>query len=197
MNKVRLWVRKLKKYMPKFHHGEQLGFAYKARAVGWRRIPLLNLFPYLTADVIELHLCLKSLIKGQEWQQGILHIEPSVGHLSNDKFAVILDETVFPFVELGKWPEGFTTAPKYQFPVGRWWARTLSIKEGMAFIQPCHFACSLTLENINHVNDKVQMQGTVPIKIAEIEVVSRATFIMWLFTTIIAVAALIIGLLKS
>ncbi len=38
LNKIRLWVRELKKYMPKFHHGERLGFAYKARAVGWRRI---------------------------------------------------------------------------------------------------------------------------------------------------------------
>jgi hypothetical protein len=188
---IRVITISLKRAMPKFYHGRQLGFAYKARAVGWRRIPLLSFVPYLTGDIIQIHLSLKSLIKGQEWQQGILHIEPpdmSKEPVWEGGTSVPLSDNPFSFADFGKWPRELSTPPKYQFPVDKWWSRTLSIKGGVPFGQPCNFECSLILQNIDHRDNKVEM--TVPIRIADIEIVSRGPFVtnvlMWVLGLIIA-----------
>ncbi len=202
--------------MPKFYHGEQLGFAYKARAVGWRRIFPLSLLPYLTGDKIELHLSLKPLFEGLEWQQGTLQIEPpelerppllrewrpmsskkpryrAITSISSSFSSSIPSDYVFPFIEYKDWTNtGLPTPPKYEFPVNKWWSRTLPLKGGVSFGQPCNIECSLSFQNID--DDKIE--ETTPIRIADIEVVSRGPFlealIRWGFTTAIAIVAIIL-----
>lgn len=188
--------------MPKFYHGRQLGFAYKARAVGWHRVPLLSFVPYLTGDIIQIHLSLKSLTQGQEWQQGILHIEPP--EMSKEPLwegcpLLPSSDNFFSFMEFREWPRESSISPKYQFSVGKWWSRTLSLKGGVGFIQPCHFKCSLIMQNINYRdNDAETVETTIPMQIADIEVISRGLFItnvlMWGLTSIIAIAALIVSI---
>jgi hypothetical protein len=161
----------------------------------------MSLFPYLTGDIIRTHLSLKSIVAEQEWQTGIIQIEPPdwtfakpSEHVTSDAqhFAINkLSDHVFSFVEQYERPSRESTAPKYRFSTGKKWSRTLPLKGGADFGQPCDVACSLVLQNID--NDKVEQ--TTPILLARIEVVSRGPFItnlmLWFVTTLIAIAALV------
>lgn len=132
--------------MPKFYHGKQLGFAYKARAVGWRRIPICSLIPYLTGDEIKVHLSLKPLNKGQEWETGIIKIEPpdlTELSLAGKKVTVPTSDFVFPFVERAQYVRKLPAPPKYQFSINKWWSRTMPLKGGVRFGQPSNFVCTL------------------------------------------------------
>lgn len=106
-----LALKRLRKLVPRFYHGSQVGFTYKARLVGWRRIPPLSLLPYLTGDEIRLYLSLKPLHEGGEWQAGILQIEPP--DLSKDDPLVVISNSVFAFIEFEKWPLSSPTPPEY------------------------------------------------------------------------------------
>jgi hypothetical protein len=187
--------------MPKFYHGEMFGFEYRTRAVGWRRVPLLSLFPYLTGDVIWIDLCLKPMIADQQWQTGVIQIEPpdctfakSSGHATLDAEQMAIarsSDHVFSFVEPNEWPAGESTAPKHRFCMGKEWSRTLPLKGGGGFGQPCDVGCFLIFQNID--GDKVEQTSQIPL--ARIEVVSRGPFItnlaLWSITTLIAIAALV------
>ena len=147
--------------MPKFyHHSGLLGFAYKARAVGFRRIFPLSLLPYLTGDMIQIHLSMKPLFKQNKWQTGILQIEPPEysDKLWENGTRVVVSNNVF---EVREWTKG------------KWWSETLSLKSGVRFSQPCNIECSLYFQNIN--DNKIEK--TTPVRIADIEVVSRGPFL--------------------
>jgi hypothetical protein len=187
-----LVIKRVKKAVPKFYHGEQLGFMYKARSVGWHRIPPFSLLPYLTGDKIQVHLSLKPSTEEQEWQTGIIKIEPpDLTELSLDgnRVTVPISDFVFPFVEPAQYMRELPTPPKYQFPTNKWWSRTLPLKGGGRFGQPCNFTCSLVFQNMH--ND--HFEDTASIRIADIEVLSRAQFCMWAFTTIVAITAVILS----
>lgn len=164
--------------MPKFYHGERLGFAYKARVVGWRRMFPFSLLPYLTGDEIKVRLSVKPLYEKEKWQQGTLAVEPP--DYSKDEPRIIVSNSVFIF---GDWPRG------------KWWSKTLSLKGGVRFRQPSNFQCALTFQNF--YEDRIE--STAAIFIADIEVVSRGPFLTWAFlwgfTTIVAIAGVILGIL--
>jgi len=164
-------LRRWQRAMPKFYHGKQLGFSYKARAVGWRRVFPLSLLPYLTGDEICIHLSLKPIFEGQAWQQGTIGIKPPV--LSRDDHEIMVSNWVFAFVEFREWPKELSTPPKYQFPTNKWWSRTLPLKGGGRFGQPCNIECGLSFQNFYDDN----VEETAPIHIADIEVVSRGPFL--------------------
>ena len=170
--------------MPKFYYGKQLGFAYRGRPVGWRRMPLLSLLPYLTGDTIRIRLSLEPQLQGQAWQAGIIQIEPPEWRDLNDgKLRVRDSDYLFTFVDpfAGRktWPSGVSMPPKHDFPMRERWVRTLPLKGGISFGQPCDFQCFLILQNVD--DDRVEQ--TVPIRLADIEVVSRGPFLtqvlMW------------------
>jgi len=177
--------------MPKFYHGEAFGFVYMARAIGWRRIFPFSLLPYLTGDIIQMSLSLKPLFEGQEWQEGILQIDPP--DLYRGEPQIVVSDSVLVF---GEWPRELSGPPKYQFPIDKWWQRTLSLKSGVRFGQPGNFQCSLVLQNVD--GDKVEQ--TAPIQIADIEVVSRGPFLsnlfLWGLTTILATTAIILNIVR-
>ena len=173
--------------MPKFYHGKQLGFSYRARAVGWRRVFPLSLVPYLTGDKIDVHVSLKPLFEGPAWQQGTIGIHPPV--LSRDDPDSIASLWVFPFVEFRDWPKEVSTPPKYQFLTNKWWSRTLLLGGGGRFGQPCNIECGLSFQNFDN-----GVEETAPIHIADIEVVSRGPFLTNIMMWIIGlVAAFLIG----
>ena len=166
--------------MPKFyHHSGRLGFAYKARTVGFRRIFPFSLLPYLTGDIIRIHLSVRPLFEENRWQQGILKIEPA------DYDTIKLGEKTYQYATSD------TLFKVKEWSIGRWWSETLSLKSGKHFSQPCNITCSLYFQNSN--GDKIET--TAPERIADIEVVSRGPFItnivMWGFTTVIALMAFI------
>jgi len=186
-----LAIKRWGKMMPKFYHGEQLGFAYKARATGWHRIFPLSLLPYLTGDEIYIHVSLKPLCEGQAWQQGTIGIDTPVLYRSDSQTA--MSNWVFPFVEFREWPKEISTPPKYQFPTNKWWSRTLPLKGGGRFGQSCNIECGLSFQNFED-----GVEETAPIHIADIEVVSRGPFLtqlyMWGFTTAVAIGAFLLAL---
>lgn len=166
--------------MPKFyHHSGILGFAYKARAVGFRRIFPFSLLPYLTGDIIQIHLRVKPLFEENRWQHGILQIKPT------DYDTIKLGEKTYQYATSD------TVFKVKEWSVGRWWSETLSLKSGKRFSQPCNIACSLYFQNSN--GDKIET--TAPVEIAHIEVVSRDSFlmnvVMGVFVAGIALIALI------
>ena len=95
IKKIIVPFKRIRKAMPKFYHGKSMGFAYKARAVGWRRMPPLSLFPYLTGDEIQIHLSIKPLFAGEEWKQGTIEIDPP--DLSTDGSQIRLSDYAFTF----------------------------------------------------------------------------------------------------
>jgi len=164
--------------MPKFYHSSgRLGFAYKARAVGFRRI--FPFSPYLTGDIIQIHLSVKPLFEQNRWQYGILQIEPA------DYDTIKLGEKTYQYATSD------TVFKAKEWSIGRWWSETLSLKSGKHFSQPCNITCFLYFQNSN--GDKIET--TAPERIAAIEVESRGPFITkivgWGFTTAIALTALI------
>ena len=106
---------------------------------------------------------MKPLFEGEVWQQGILQIEPP--DLSKGEPRIVVSSSIFEF---GEWP------------VSRWWAKTLSLKGGVHFGQPGDFECTLVFQNIDG-NKVIQ---AAPIPIASIEVVLRGPFLtnvlMWI-----------------
>lgn len=159
--------------IPKFYHSKKYeGIKYTTRAVGfWRRVPF-RLFPYLTGDVIQVHIKIKRV--GEEWwQQGNLRIDPPV----------LFDKPI-----LGK----IIASSDFHFEVEevekeKMWSRTLPLKGGMDFRKPCHIMCYLDLKRKE--NDKTTIDT---IRIANIEVVRRWSFISW---SIIVVLAIIIPII--
>jgi hypothetical protein len=107
--------------MPKFYRGEQSGLAYRARAVGWRRIPLLNLIPYLTDDRIFIRLDIKAIAEGQTWEEGVLNYEPSKDYI------------VWPFEYQNS---SSKVLSKCYFPANKWWSGILPLRGGTSFYQP-------------------------------------------------------------
>lgn len=175
--------------MPKFYHGKRNGFDFHSCGVGWRKIPPFNLLPYLTGDVIRIRISLKPLLKGQEWQTGIIEVEPP--EFSREYPQINFNDVVFSLTDI--WPEGITTAPIYKFPMCKKWSRVIALKGGLDFFQPCHIKSTLVLQNI--IDNK--LTRSVVGSVANIEVVSRSSFYMWAFTTILAVAAFIVALLRE
>ena len=98
------------------------------------------------------------------WQQGTLQTEPP--DLSKDAPRIVVSNSIF---ECGEWP------------VGRWWAKTLFLKGGMHSGQPGDFECTLVFQNI----DGNKVTQTAPIRIASIEVVSRGLFLTNIFMWIV------------
>jgi hypothetical protein len=170
-----LFGKRRRSIMPKFYHGEQLGFGYNTRAVGIRRVFPFNLFPYFNGDIIQIRLSLKSLFEQKEWQAGILQIEPPGLHKWNDKWQIRLSDYPFAFVEY--WRGG--SAPKYKFLKNKWWSRILPLKGGISFDEGS-FKVNLIFQNID--GEKVEQSPTI--HLADIEVVSRGPFqsqlFMWL-----------------
>jgi len=168
--------------MPKFYHGEQVGLKYRAVPVGfWRRF-LFFFLPYLTGDVIWIKLSVKPLFENVSWRDGILQIDPP--GMSNEPLwegGPLIRESDY-FFEVRRYGE---------WSVGKWWSANLPLKGGVNFHQPCNIKCTLVFQNI--INDKIVQ--TVPIPIADIEVVSRGPFItrivMW------AIGLLSAGLIGS
>lgn len=181
--------------MPKFHHGKLFGFEYKARATGWRCIPLLCLFPYFTASIIKIRLSLKPLTTEQAWESGLLSIEPpdlTEFQLGGQTVMVPVSDYAFAFKEQKQMQGGLP--PKYKFPVGIWWVRTLSLKNGSYFDQPSNIKVNLVFQN---TSDK--LEKTDPIRIADFEVVARDSTIFniigWGITVLLAVSALIVSII--
>lgn len=183
IEKIIVILKRVRQAMPKFYHGKALGFQYKARAIGWRRIPLLSLLPYLTSEEIQIHLSLKSLYEEQEWQQGTLQIEPP--ELSRDEPYIRLSDYVFIFSQ-SQWSDDLSISSplKYRFPIGKWWSDTLPLR---SYYQPCNIKCSLSFQNF--------VEETVPIRIAHFEVMGRDSFFMWLFGILIGITAIIASIL--
>ena len=172
-----LVLKRLRKLVPKFYHGEQVGLKYKARPVGfWKRFPFFFL-PYLTGDVIWIKLSVKPLFEDVSWQDGILQIDPPV--MSDEPLwegGPLIPESnyVFKVRRYGEWS------------IGKLWSANLPLKGGVNFHQPCNIKCTLVFQNI--IDDKIEQ--TIPIPIADIEVVSRGPFLtqvcMWVFGLISA-----------
>ena len=167
--------------MPKFyHHSGILGFAYKARAVGFRRIFPFSLLPYLTGDIIRIHLFVKALFEENRWQHGILQIKPT------DYIPITIGEETYQL------PTSDTIFEVKEWSKGRWWSETLSLRSGERFGQPCNITCLLRFQR----EDDDKIVKTASVEIADIEVVSRGPFITdivkWGFTTAIALILLIL-----
>lgn len=162
--------------MPKFYHfSGKLGFDGKARAVGFRRISPFSLLPYLTGDIIQIHLSVKPLFEQNRWQQGILQIEPA------DYDTIKLGEKTYQYATSD------TVFKVKEWSIGRWWSETLSLKSGKHFSQPCNITCFLYFQN--------KIETTDPERIADIELVSRDSFlmniVMWGFIAAITLTTLI------
>lgn len=148
--------------MPKFYYGKACGVKYSAKAVSfWRRSPF-RLLPYLTGDIIKIHLRLKQ--ESGWWSEGILHIEPPIlvdVPLYNQPTTISISD--YPF-EIGNPPT---------------WEATLALKGGSNFPQPCYITCYVVLQEVS--GDKVKRCS---IRVADIEVVGRGSFItnclMWI-----------------
>jgi hypothetical protein len=181
--------KRLKDYMPKFYCGKDNGFEYHSSGVGWRKIPLLNLFPYLTGDVIRIRISLTPLFEGMEWQTGIVEVEPP--ELSRENPQIRLSDAVFSLIDSSEWPKGASTAPMYKFSIGTRWTRVIALKSGLDFFQPCHIKCTLVLQNI--LGNKYTQSASMPI--ADIEVISRPSFYMRILTTTLAVIAIVISVI--
>jgi hypothetical protein len=189
-NRFIMSLLRLRDYMPKFYHDKRNGFDYHSCGVGWRKIPPFNLLPYLTGDVIRIRISLKPLQKGQKWQTGIIEVEPP--EFSREYPQINFSDTVFSLIDISTWPNGTSSAPMYEFPMDTKWSRIIALKEGVDFFQPCHIKSTLVLQNI--IDKKSIRSATMPI--ANIEVVSNPMFYMWVFTTIVAIAAFIVALIR-
>jgi len=169
--------------MPKFYHSSGiLGFAYKARAVGFRRIFPFSLLPYLTGDIIQIHLSVKPLFEENRWQYGILQIKPT------DYTPITIGEETYQL------PTSDTIFEVEEWSKGRWWSETLSLRSGERFGQPCNITCSLRFQR----EDDDKIVKTTSVEIAHIEVVSRDSFLMniamWGFIAAITCAILILSI---
>ncbi len=152
--------------MPKFYHGKgQCGIDYNARAIGWRRIPLLSFLPYVTSESILIHLSIKRLFEDTQWQQGTLRIEPTILDKWDDEWKVALSDTFFEIEQ-----------PK----VGKRWSGTIPVNHGYGFFEPYHMKCIANLQN-----DK---NAQCSIHIADIDVVSRGTFITGILMWVVGLA---------
>ena len=157
--------------MPKFRHGKACGVKYSTRAVGfWRRFSFFFL-PYMTGDVIFIHLKLQRVLDW--WPEAILRIDPPV---MSDK--PILGEVIrisdFPF-EIK------------EIPIGKTWSETLALKGAVSFGQPCHIKCYVDLQRQN--GNKIERCS---LYVADIEIVSRWLLIAWSITTLFALSAIIL-----
>jgi hypothetical protein len=185
-----------RKYMPKFYRGERSGLVYRVRGVGWlRRIPLLKLFPYLTGDTIAIHLAIKPVIGDQMWEKGILIIDPSKDYL------------VFPFRYQDNSTEVLSDC---YFSKNKWWSKTLYLKGGTSFSQPePNITYSLILANpkrndidplystsLGNLQNK-HLYESIVIKLADIQIVERDTFLMWCSTTIFTLIAAIASVIAA
>ena len=155
--------------MPKFYHiKDTCGIDCKARAVGWRRIPPFSFLPYLTSESISIHLSIKRLYEDAKWKQGTLQIEPAI---LDDEWKVALSDTFFEIEQ----PE-----------VGRQWSGNILVNHGYSFFKPYYMECIVKLQN-----DKNQQCS---IHIADIDVVSRGTFITDILKWVIApIVAFLLG----
>lgn len=175
--------------MPKFYHTKKNGFNCVARAVGWRRILPFNFFPYLTGDIIRIHISLTSLLKGQEYQTGILEVEPP--ELSRESPQIRLSDSVFSLIDFPDSTKVKSIEPAYKFPRGTEWSRIIALKDGLDFFQPCHIKCTLVLQNI--IGDKRVQSAGMPI--ANIEIVSRPSFYGAVITALLSIIAIIISII--
>lgn len=187
--RVILTLKKVRNCMPRYYCGKSFGFEYKARGIGWRSLPLLRRFPYLTGDVIGIKLWLKPLTEGLKWEQGIISITPPdlvESELGSKKVMIPISDYAFAFEE--NYKSGFP--PVHKFPIGEWWTRTLLLKGGSSFGQPCYVQANLIFQN---TSDKLEQ--TSGISIAEFEVVLRDSTLLSLFFwgtgIILSIAALI------
>jgi hypothetical protein len=164
-----LFLRHGRKLMPKLYHGKACGVDYSIRAVGfWRRYPFF-FAPYLTGDVVRLHLKLKYNLDW--WPQAILRIDPP------DMSKEPLWEGG-PLVSLSDYAFEIPQIEQYKS-----WSQTLALKNGDSFGQPCNVKCFVDLQKID--GDKVT---SCSLHVADIEIVSRGPFItnilMWVFSLI-------------
>jgi len=166
--------------MPKFYHKKhQCGYNYKARAIGWRRIPLFCFLPYLTSEDIYIHIDIKKLFLETQWEQGTLRIEPPVFDRKDTSFE--LPGTIF---DIDKSPE----PPE----LNKWWSQTLPIHtdHGYSFFYPRHIHCTIDFQNFDNKEE------TCTIPVANIYVMGRSSFFMWTAPIITAAIGIIIGIIK-
>ncbi|MGD0331336.1 MAG: hypothetical protein ABSB40_12980 [Nitrososphaeria archaeon] len=186
--------------MNKFYRGEEFGFAYKATGIGWHKIPVLRNFPYLTGREIKIRLYLKSLYEDQEWLQGVLRYEPPIilhsGSSKEDEIKFEEYGDVFLLDESQYFQETNREYTKYKFEKGKWWSKTIAIKYGENFIHPHAFKCYLVLQDTSLDGKIIASRETFGTQIADIEIISDTKFWAWLITGIIALTAVVVGILN-
>lgn len=158
--------------MTKYHCGEECGLKYKTTGIKWRKCWLLNKLPYWENEKIYIRISIKRLPESDQWQQGILHIEPPI----KDKFypdrvdtEFVISDTFFEF--------------KPPLEINRWWMTDLLVR--YFEFAPYKMKCTLELKTAN---------GTIcTIPIADISVVDGSEFLKSGITAGIAMVALIIS----
>lgn len=166
IKKIIVILKRVRKAMPKFYHDEACGVTYSARAVGfWRRFPF-RFLPYLTGDVIWIHLKLKQ--EDNCYPEAILRIEPPI--MSDEPGweggpLVPLSSYAFTFERVGKRTDAG-------------WSGNIPLKGGISFGQPCDIECYVDLQEIK--DNKVERCS---LHIADIEIVSRGPFLtnIWMW----------------
>jgi hypothetical protein len=186
--------------MNKFYRGEEFGFAYKITGIGWHNIPVLRSFPYLTGREIKISLSLKSLYEDQEWLQGVLRYDPPIVlHSDSAKDDEIKFEEygdVFLLDESQHFQEPAQEYTKYKFEKGKWWSKTIAIKYGENFIHPHSFKCYLVLQNMSLYDKVISSTETFGTQVADIEIISDTKFWAWLIGGILALTAVVVGILN-
>ena len=164
-------LRRLGMLIPKFYHSRRHdGIKYNAKPAGfWRRF-LFAFFPYSTGDVIKVRIEI-TRTNDEWWEQGNLCIDPAEYYedlvlgtrtISND-FRFYIDE----------------------IRVGEKWSRTLELKGGTPFMEPCHIRCYLELEN------------SADLPIATIQIVSGTKLLAGIVGTAITLLGIAVAIILS
>ncbi len=196
-SRVTMPLRRLREKMPKFYNGDIKEAQYWARATGHRRWPLFNLVPYFDDSTIVVHLKIKGLT--EKWTTGLIFLQqgkskqfkesnqkqnfdpdndfPPSFHIEGDKFE---DDIGRPLKVL----KPFKYENPLDIPIGKWTLFLMLQKKN----EPNGSAIPSTLE-----------QSEV-CPIAYLNVIDGGEWwtgkAIQVVTFLIAVAALIIGIVK-